>query len=518
MVRNIIGQLPLHPQYTFKIPSQALRTVISKDGLGVYASSDTLYRGAVFGRDSIEVAEDLIKIRPNLVKKIILTLASLQGEEYNEDNEEEPGKIVHEYRRAKVDGKPINDASAHIFNELSSRWGGNKKEMAYYGSVDSTPHFVRLVHKYCEFFGYEILNTKLTLRSGHTTSLAVVVENALTWIASALKTSESGLLEFKRKNPQGILNQVWKDSNEFFVHADGSEVNHNGPVSSIEAQGLAYDALLGGAKIFPHKKEEFEHNAIKLRDKTIDLLWIPKIEYFALGTDVSKTGQIRPINILTANPATLLESTFFDRIGSHQRRKYIKGVVREIMGDNFVTDAGIRSRARNEASLIPFWDYHGSYTSWPKETYDIAKGLRRHGFNRLAAQLENRIINTIRAMKSYPEFIYVDARGRVLGASTGSHRHGEIVFVDGSNKPEKIQAWTVSAVISIMSQKNTLTLPIPKILKKFEQAKEYSTWQREFEKEVMSHIPFVSLLKSKRELYARYPTYNYSLMNQGGTK
>jgi hypothetical protein len=45
-------------------PALALRTVISKDKQKIYASSDTVYKGAVFGRDSIEVAEDLITLRP----------------------------------------------------------------------------------------------------------------------------------------------------------------------------------------------------------------------------------------------------------------------------------------------------------------------------------------------------------------------------------------------------------------------------------------------------------------------
>jgi glycogen debranching enzyme len=99
-MRRIIKQLPRAlplPKVVIP-PTQALRSVTSKNGLGVYASSDRLFRGAVFGRDSLEVAEDLLYIKPKLVEKILLTLASLQGETQNKDNEEEPGKIIHEYR------------------------------------------------------------------------------------------------------------------------------------------------------------------------------------------------------------------------------------------------------------------------------------------------------------------------------------------------------------------------------------------------------------------------------------
>lgn len=513
MVKKVIKQLPIYHKYTTKTPAMALRTVISKDGLGVYASSDTLFRGAVFGRDSLEVAEDLIKIRPKLVRNIIRTLASLQGEEYRDDNEEEPGKIVHEYRRIIVDGKPLSDTSLHIFQELSSRWGGSEKTMAYYGSVDATPHFVRVLDKFVEMYGDKILKTNVTLRSGYSISISLVAENALTWLTGQLKNSKSGLVEYCRKNPHGIENQVWKDSREFYVHENGELANHNAPISSIEVQALAYDAFRAGARLFPYKSDEYEELAKQLRRRTIELLWQQDKKYFAVGTDFDKKGNLRVIQTKSANPAEMLESSFFDDLPENERQKYLKAIVREIMGDDFLTDAGIRSRARNEASLIPFWDYHGSYTSWPKETYDIAKGLRRQGFNKLASELDNRLINIVRAVKGYPEFVYVDARGRVLGAASTAHHHGELVLIDSPNRPEKIQAWTVSAVMSILSSKRPLTVPkIPKvkIVKKKVTPRE-ETWERKLEKEVLRHIPIVPRFKSLRELAARYPTYPYKL-------
>lgn len=41
-------------------PALALKTMTSRNGLGVYASSDVLFKGAVFGRDSLTVAEDIM--------------------------------------------------------------------------------------------------------------------------------------------------------------------------------------------------------------------------------------------------------------------------------------------------------------------------------------------------------------------------------------------------------------------------------------------------------------------------
>src|SRR4029078_3433329 len=125
------------------------------------------------------------------------------------------------------------------------------------------------------------------------------------------------------------------------------------------------------------------------------------------GTDFDRSGKIRVIKTETANPAELLDTLFFGRLTQAEQQLYVGSIVRSIMGTHFLTDAGIRSRGLAGHKLISFWDYHGSYVTWPKETYDIAKGLRRQGFHKLSTELENRLINMTKAFKSYPEFLYV---------------------------------------------------------------------------------------------------------------
>jgi glycogen debranching enzyme len=105
-------------------PEEALLSVTSDTGRGIYASSDQLFKHAIFGRDSLEVAEDVMRVRPELSGHIILTIAGLQGEHTNPINEEEPGRIIHEYRTKLVDGKPIGETQAVILEELCRRWGG----------------------------------------------------------------------------------------------------------------------------------------------------------------------------------------------------------------------------------------------------------------------------------------------------------------------------------------------------------------------------------------------------------
>lgn len=502
-MREVFNQLPVSlplPKVR-RTPTQALNLVTSKTGHGVYASADRLFRGAIFGRDSLVVADDLMYIKPRLVKQILKTIGSLVGEEYNDTNEEEPGKIIHEYRTPVVDGKKLNATSQEIYDRLSSLWGGGKGSLAYYGSVDSTPHFIKTLTTYCRAYGDEILVEQVRLLSGKSESMLVILEDAIEWLVSHLEKSQSGLAEYQRRNPRGIENQVWKDSKEFYVHRNGELANHDRPISSIEVQSLAYDALVQASELFPSKKLRLNSSADKLQRLVFGLLWMPDKDYFALGTDFSPQGQLRVIQTMTANPAAMLDSHIFDNLPADERHEYIKGIVKEVMGTAFLTDAGTRSRSLSEAELINFWDYHGSYVTWPKETYGIAKGFRRQGLPSLATEQENRLVNVVRAARSYPEFFYVDARGRILGVPTRTRYHGDIIPVDSRNKPERIQAWTVSAVMAILHRRHKYDYPdAPK-----------DAWRADLQKEVLQHIPHVPQLRSSKELSARYPAYPYEV-------
>ncbi|MDB5185974.1 MAG: hypothetical protein JWL85_497 [Candidatus Saccharibacteria bacterium] len=503
-VKKIVDKLSLPTLMPIVPPSRALRSVTSKTGKGVYASSDTLFKGAVFGRDSLEVAEDLMLYKPRLVRNILLTLGSLQGEESNNLSEEEPGKIVHEYRTTMVDGKRIDDVSRHIFEELSGKWGGDEESVAYYGSIDATPHFIRVLLAYHNQYGDKILHKSVTLRSGHKLPMSIILENSVSWLVTKLTESKSGLLEWQARNPHGIPNQVWKDSNEFYIHENKELANHNAPIASIEVQGLAYDALMLASEHFDAKSKELQMIAAQLRDRTIALLWQPGRKYFALGADYDAKGALRIIQTMTANPAALLDTMFFDQLPDEQRQEYVTAIIRTILSREFLTDAGIRSRALRESKLIGFWDYHGSFVTWPKETHDIAKGLRRQGFSQISRELENRLLNVIMKSGQYPEFIYVDEWGRVLASSPSPHEHGDFVLVESTNHPESIQAWTVSAVMSIVAERLRSKVKKPQKLERDE-------WQVELEAKMLIHMPRVNRLFTPWSLSARYPTYPYKI-------
>ena len=94
------------------------------------AGSDSLFN-CLFGRDSIRMAIDVIDTHPAVARSTIVALAKLQGTKHNAKSEEEPGRIIHEFRTPEELEK-IREYEPNIDN-----W-----EFPYYGSVDATLRFV----------------------------------------------------------------------------------------------------------------------------------------------------------------------------------------------------------------------------------------------------------------------------------------------------------------------------------------------------------------------------------------
>lgn len=477
---------------------RSLQSVVSKSGKGVYASGGVLFRGAVFGRDSLEVAEDIYVLRPRLVRSVLLTLGALQGTKFDTKSEEEPGKIPHEHRTRMIDGHTLSADELYIYEQLAKHWGEQNGTLTYYGSVDATPLFVRLTCRFVRLYGSSILKATVARNDGQEVSMRVVLQDALKWIEQSVASSQFGMLSYQRQNPHGLENQVWKDSAEFYRHSDGTVANIGAPIASIEVQGLVYDAYVEASGLL-HRPELIEQ-AHALRDKVLATFWLPDVQYFALGIDQDPgTGKSRIIPTITANPAELLDTKIFDALPTNEKQQYIEGIVHMIFSQQFLTAAGIRSRSLQEQSIVSYWDYHGSNVTWPKETYDIARGLRRQNLPNLAKQLEYRLVNITRHTKEFYEFYFVDDQGRVLlHEVTDENRPYDFAIV-ANNPPMEAQAWTISALMA---------LRYPSRIPSY---RPMQPWQRKLEQRILAVAPKHRHLRSKKALTALYPAYTYHL-------
>lgn len=413
----------------------------------------------VFGRDSLRVAIDLISSYPTLARATTLRLAQLQGVEYNEAREEEPGRIVHEARDA-------NDAIARrLTQELGWEW-------PYYGSVDATPEFVRTLTSYCRQTeeNYQFLSTRYTDRSGKSRDMAYALDMAIEWIINRLDANNEGLLEYKSVIPRGIENQVWKDSWDAYHHADGTLANHAQGISSIEVQVTTYDALLDAADLYERMYDDAERSYIlrewasMLKRNILDLFWTEdKGGYFVLGLDRDDEGRVRQMKIRTSNMGHVLNSRLLEPKDDnssdddellHKRQ----AVIRHLLSPEMLNISGIRTLASDEVRFRPGAYHNGSVWLW--DTHHIAKGLRRHGMESAANELDRRMLHVVETTRMFPEYVRGDMHllprvneYTITVYDSQAERENRV-----EQPPQEVQAWTVAAMLAIKKRIDRVTL------------------------------------------------------------
>ena len=398
----------------------------------------------VFGRDSLRVAIDLITSYPELARSTVLRLAELQGIETNIAREEEPGKIVHEARDS-TDPLAIN-----LTKTLGWGW-------PYYGTVDATPEFIRTLTAYCRRSeeNHAFLSQTYIDRSERERSIGYALDMAVEWILSKLDSNQEGLLEYKSLLPQGIENQVWKDSWDSYHHADGTLANHAQGIASIEVQTTTYDALLDAALLYenalddPLKAARLRTKAETLKQTILDIFWTEdKGGYFVLGTDRDNDGRLRQLKIRTSNMGHVLNSRILEGNEPHIVRMR-EAMVRQITSPELLTPNGIRTLASDEVRFRPGAYHNGSIWLW--DTHHIAKGLRRHEYHDIADEIDRRLLNIVAVTKIFPEYVRgdddptpaINTQTIVLWDET-YQRNNQI-----EQPPQEVQAWTVAAILAI---------------------------------------------------------------------
>ncbi|HZU14037.1 MAG TPA: hypothetical protein VFB58_14440 [Chloroflexota bacterium] len=484
---------------------RALQRILSPSGFPS-ASGYHLFKDAYFGRDALEVAEDLLPIRPDIARAVIRQLAVMQGTATKATTEEEPGKIHHEFRALHLEGRAVGNESRAIFRRLAAHWElaptpetlDALTSLTIYATVDATPLYVRLISSYCRLFGRALLDEEYLPHGarpgGRRHTIEDSVLRAVGWIVRSVERSPLGLLEFRRMTPHGHPFQAWKDGGVSYLHANATFANYNAPIASIEVQGLAYDALLAASSLLSRasdtERARWHELARRLRDSTLERFWMPDEQYFAMALDRDPaTGDVRQVKTITSNPGALLDSGLFDRLPLDRRRSAVGAIVERLYSDEFVTSAGIRCTSVAHAHLLNYTAYQSSETVWHKETYDVARGFRRQGFPRLASDLETRLLNAVNVTGDATEFLYVLPDGRVDFDPYDRRTSEPAEEIHATNVPENDQAWTISAALAIKCRRGQRPRPEP-----------IARWQRGIEDRKAREIPPARLLRSLEEI------------------
>ena len=196
-----------------------LQMMMTSTRHGVYPYAGIPWFSAPFGRDGLITAFELLWANPAVAHGVLSFLASTQAVLHSDAQDAEPGKILHEMRRGEMPA-------------LEEVPFGR-----YYGSIDSTPLFIRLARAYC----------RRTADRGLIDRLWLHLVAAVDWMDRAGDADGDGFLEYARRSENGLVQQGWKDSNDSVFHADGTLAE--GPIALCEVQGYAYAAWRGAAEL-----------------------------------------------------------------------------------------------------------------------------------------------------------------------------------------------------------------------------------------------------------------------------
>jgi glycogen debranching enzyme len=354
----------------------------------------------LFGRDSLISAWQTLGIDPSIARATLLVLAKFQGHSIDDASEEEPGKILHEYRF-----EPAAQA------ELPG-W-----KFPYYGSVDSTPLFLVVASAYLARTGDRALLS----------TLWPAIERAHAWMTKFGDIDGDGFLEYRSRNPRALFHQGWKDGSE-------DHLKISPPVALVEVQGYAIMAHRGFADMA--EKSEAAAGAARARELADGLqsalaraFWWAKEGTFYLALDGAK----RPRAAVTSNPGHLLVTGVLER-------PVARSLVGRLFRKDLWTPYGIRTHASSEPDFNPY-GYHTG-TVWPHDNWIIYKGLQAMGFRQEAGRVREALLNAREELGKLPE-LYAVVDDSIVDLSEAP--------VAGT-QANPVQAWASAGLLEMIDQ------------------------------------------------------------------
>ena len=296
----------------------------------------------LFGRDSLLASEMALPVDPSLALGTLQTLADRQGSVVDPMSEEEPGKILHEVRLDVSSGLSLGGKST------------------YYGSVDATPLFVVVLGSASRygFFADTIA------------ALMPHADRAMNWIREYGDKDGDGFVEYERLNPQGLVNQGWKDSWDGINFADGTLAE--GPIALCEVQGYVYAAYTARAWMAHDAGDaalatSCADRAAQLKKQFNEQFWMPDRGYYAVALD----GKKRQVDACASNMGHCLVYGLIDEDKAPR-------VVEHLMSPEMFSGWGVRTLASDMGAYNPASYHNGSV--WPHDNALIASGLLRYGY------------------------------------------------------------------------------------------------------------------------------------------
>nr|BBH94276.1 hypothetical protein KTA_24750 [Thermogemmatispora argillosa] len=395
---------------------------------GLHASSASDHYDALFGRDtlwSMLLVLEAARLRPTdqalaswageFAAQGLQALAATQGTTERDENEEQPGKIIHEYwpepRRWPEGSWPL--------------WEGR-----YYGSVDATYLFlIAAARVWQQIKGGQQLIEQLWPH----------ILAALNWTLKYGDVDDDGLVEVLPRQPRGLglRNQVWKDSNDALLLEDGALPEP--PIAWVELQGYALAAfremrpLLQEAGAEAALLRELEERSERLR-RGLLRFWLPTEQCPAMALSPEKQA----IPLVASNMGHLLWCSALEE-------PYASQTAERLLKPDLLTSWGVRTLSRSSYAFDPY-SYHRG-TVWPFDNAIIAAAFWHMGRRHQARLIGQRLLEALVLFDSPVELYCVLPPEWILSPPTGG---SEVLAV--YTRACKVQAWTAAAVMLVTAQ------------------------------------------------------------------
>jgi glycogen debranching enzyme len=371
---------------------QDLDAVMAPDGW-TYASSTPVDADdpgrfhALFGRDSLITALQLLPERPDIARATLRAHAALQSTRTDPDTDEEPGKIVHEYRphaeQRFVDlGWPVRDGT-----------------LAYYGSADGTSWFLVVLAA----LGDEDLARELD----------GAWRAAAGWLSGALEHGRGLVRHGPRRSSGGLVQQGWRDTQDPHKGYGGGILNADGsvpepPLADADTQAVAVAALRAAAAL------SGEEHWGELAERTSALI----AERFTPDTMAVDANDAR-VDGAGSQLGWLL---WADALPEDSRPAYAE----RLSQPDVLTDWGLHTLSSAHPQFAPEAYHRGAV--WPFDSWLGWAGLRAAGAEDAAGRVRGGVLDALERLGGAPELYAV--------TSSGPQR------IPIANQ---VQAWTVGA-------------------------------------------------------------------------
>jgi glycogen debranching enzyme len=374
---------------------EGLDALLSPEGWA-YASTPPQAEGdpgryhALFGRDSLITALQVLPARPDVARATLRALAALQGQRDDPETDEEPGKILHEYW-------PVAPQDLH-----DRDWPVRDGRLLYYGSADSTAWFLVLLAALDD--------------PDVTSELEPAWRAAAEWLARALERG-GGLVRYgPRERPGGLAQQGWRDAvapvdrhpfGAGIVRPDGSVPR--APQADSDVEAVAYAALralerLSGEEAWAQRAEAL---AARLeRDFGPGVLALERNELAVPGPG-SQLGWLLWSGALSGQPR--------DRVADR------------LCEPDVLTPYGLRTLSSTSPAFDPQHYHRGSV--WPFDCWLGWSGLRAADRHAEAEHVRSGVLAALDRLGRAPELFAVTAAGELQPAPSAN----------------LVQAWTVGA-------------------------------------------------------------------------